>query len=331
MISRRSALKTVAAGAVLATPLASTTVRAARAEAAWPPEGDFVETSLGRVHYLRRGQGPEVVLIHGAGGNLRDFSFSFLDRLAERYTVTAFDRPGLGYTARTAGVEDGAFATEGESPAQQAAMLRAAAAALGIAAPVVVGHSFGAIVAWAWALAGLDAGDRPENAAAVVSLAGVTLPWPGGLDPLYTWGGSALGGAVIVPLLAAFVPASVIEARINATFAPQEAPAGYDAHIGPGLTLRPQSFRANLRQVNTLRPHVVRMEPRYGELTLPAEIVHGTADTTVPIDVHARPMAARHRFARLTELPGIGHMPHHAAPEACAAAIDRAAARAGLR
>ena len=34
--------------------------------------------------------------------------------------------------------------------------------------------------------------------------------------------------------------------------------------------------------------------------------------------------------SRLTVLPGIGHMPHHAAPEAVIAAIDRAARRAGL-
>jgi pimeloyl-ACP methyl ester carboxylesterase len=34
---------------------------------------------------------------------------------------------------------------------------------------------------------------------------------------------------------------------------------------------------------------------------------------------------------RLTILPGVGHMPHHADPEAVVAAIDRAAARAGLR
>jgi pimeloyl-ACP methyl ester carboxylesterase len=34
--------------------------------------------------------------------------------------------------------------------------------------------------------------------------------------------------------------------------------------------------------------------------------------------------------ATLTELPGIGHMPHHVAPAAVEAAILRAAARGGL-
>ena len=35
--------------------------------------------------------------------------------------------------------------------------------------------------------------------------------------------------------------------------------------------------------------------------------------------------------ARLTVLKDVGHMPHHAAPDQVVAAIDRAAARAGLR
>ena len=47
------------------------------------------------------GEGPDVVLIHGAFGSLRDFTFDLSDRLSERYRVIAFDRPGLGYTDRT--------------------------------------------------------------------------------------------------------------------------------------------------------------------------------------------------------------------------------------
>ncbi len=91
------------------------------------------------------------------------------------------------------------------------------------------------------------------------------------------------------------------------------------------------TFRENARQVNTLRPQVVAMAARYDALTLPIEIVHGDADTTVPLDIHSGPLARRLANARLTVLPGVGHMPHHADPDAVVAAIDRAAERAGLR
>ena len=301
--------------------------RADRAEAAFPPSGDFVEVTGGRVHYVQAGSGPDVVLLHGAGGNLRDYTFDLMGRLTDRYRVTAFDRPGMGYTDPAPGVDGRPLSTEGASPAQQARMLRDAAAALDLEAPIVVGHSFGGIVAMAWALEGLEE-ETPVNASAVVSLAGVMLPWPGGLGAYYTVNGSAFGGAVTVPLISAYVPDRVVQAAIAGTFDPNEMPDGYAEHIGAPLTLRPGPFRENVRQVNTLRPHVVEMETRYADLTLPIEILHGEADETVPLRVHGGPMAERYDNVHLTPLPGVGHMPHHTAPEEAVAAIDRAAARA---
>jgi pimeloyl-ACP methyl ester carboxylesterase len=109
-------------------------------------------------------------------------------------------------------------------------------------------------------------------------------------------------------------------------------PEGYADHIGAPLTVRPDSFRANTRQVNTLRPHVVAMSERYNrEWTLPLEIIHGDQDTTVPLVIHSIPLSEAVPGARLTVLEGVGHMPHHAAPDVVEAAIDRIAAQAGLR
>lgn len=304
--------------------------RAAQAEQAYPPVGRFVEVAGGSVHYVQQGSGPHLILLHGAGGNLREFTFDLMGRLTDRYTVTAFDRPGLGYTDRVPDIETGPTATAGDSPQAQAQMLRAAALALGITDPIVAGHSFGGIVAYAWAVAGLDEDSR-VNAKAVVSIAGVTMPWPGGLDPYYTINGSAFGGVVVVPLISALVPTRVVDTRIEETFTPQSAPSGYAAHIGAPLTLRPRSFRANIRQVNTSRPFVVELSKRYPELTLPIEIVHGEDDTTVPIHIHAEEVAKIVPQVNTVRLEGIGHMPHHARPQVVVDAIDRAATRAGLR
>jgi len=304
--------------------------RAQRAKSSYPPLGDFVEVAGGQVHYVQKGTGPDVILLHGAGGNLREFTFDLMGRLTDRYRVTAFDRPGLGYTDRVPGVETGPLAIAGDPPQDQAKMLREAATTLGIAQPIMVGHSFGGIVAYAWAIAGLTE-ESPVNASAVVSLAGVTMPWPGDLGRYYTVNGSALGGVVTIPLISAFAPQSTIADIIDATFAPQSTPEGYTAYIGAELTLRVESMRANIRQVNTLRPEVVKLTDQYPALTLPIEIVHGEADTTVPIFVHADEIEKIVPQVNVVRLPGVGHMPHHAAPEVTVAAIDRAARRAGLR
>jgi len=109
-------------------------------------------------------------------------------------------------------------------------------------------------------------------------------------------------------------------------------PDGYIDHIGAPLTIRPDSFRANARQVNTLRPHIVDMAPRYAaELTVPLEIIHGDTDITVPLEIHSIPLAQQVPHANLTVLEGVGHMPHHTDPQAVEDAIDRIAAQAGLR
>jgi pimeloyl-ACP methyl ester carboxylesterase len=305
--------------------------RAASAEKAYPPVGQFVEVTGGEVHYIRAGSGPELILLHGAGGNLRDWTFNGLfENLTDDYTVTAFDRPGLGYTDRVPDIPTGPFATQGDSPQAQAKMLREAAGKLGINDPIVAGHSFGGTVAIAWAVAGLDL-DVPHNARAITSFAGVAMPWPGDLGTYYTVNGSALGGAFVIPIISSFATDAQIEKAIVGVFAPQPAPAGYGEHVGARLTLRPDNFRANVRQVNTLYPNVVALKTRYPELTLPIEILHGTADTTVPIDVHAREIVKIVPSVRVRELEGIGHMPHHIAPIEAVDAIARAATRAGLR
>jgi hypothetical protein len=47
--------------------------KARRAERDNPPLGDFVEVDGTRVHYVERGEGPVVVLLHGNAVSLEDF------------------------------------------------------------------------------------------------------------------------------------------------------------------------------------------------------------------------------------------------------------------
>ncbi len=296
--------------------------RTRQAIQAYPPQGDFVLIDGRRVHYVQAGSGPDVVLIHGASGNLRDFTIGFSGRLTDRYRVTIFDRPGLGYTDADPALA-GPFDARAEGPQVQADLLHRAAEELGVADEIVLGHSYGGAVAMAWAL--------NHDPAAAVIVSGATEPWPGGLGPLYSLTGTSLGGATVVPLISAFAPQAFVRRAVAMVFAPQEPPPGYVERVGAALALRAEAFRTNAQQVRTLRSHLVEMARRYPDLDLPLELVHGTADDIVPIDVHSGPLSRQVPGARLTRLAGIGHMPHHADPEAVAAAIDRAAARAGLR
>ena len=72
--------------------------REAAAEADFPPTGAFVTVDGRRLHYEIAGNGPDLVLIHGASGSLRDMTFGLRDRLTDRFRVIAVDRPGLGHS-----------------------------------------------------------------------------------------------------------------------------------------------------------------------------------------------------------------------------------------
>ncbi len=298
--------------------------REAAASIAYPPQGRVIDVDGTPVHVLIAGSGPDLVLLHGASGNVRDWTYGFTDRLSDRYRVIMLDRPGLGWTGRMQG-KSGAWNTRTETPMEQAALLQKAAAIIGIERPIVVGHSFGGAVAMAWALS------QPEETAALVMLGAVSNPWPGDLGWTYTVMGSAWGGGLVVPLASAFLPRSYIDDSVEAIFRPQPAPEGYVEHVGATLALRRESMRAIAQQVNSLRPHIVKMSKRYEGLSLPLEIVHGDADTIVPLTIHSEPLSKQVTGANLTVLKGVGHMPHHADPRAVEDAIDRAATRAGLR
>lgn len=293
------------------------TAREDAAEASHPPTGQFVTINGIRLQYEVAGTGPDVILIHGAFGNLRDMTFALRDRLAAHYRVVVFDRPGFGYSD--------ALPQGDASLIGQVQILQAAAKEIGVSNPIVVGHSYGGAVAMNWAL---NPGVMPP--AAIVLVSAPTLPWPGSLDPLYRVTGNAFGAALIVPLATAFITDNFLHKAVAGIFAPSAVPAGYEAHVGPALSIRRMSLLANGRQVNTLYDQVVAMARQYPTLTLPVELVHGDADTSVPLSVHALPLSKLLPNAALTVIHGAGHVLHQSHPDAVVAAVDRAARRAQL-
>jgi pyruvate dehydrogenase E2 component (dihydrolipoamide acetyltransferase) len=67
------------------------------------PRYEFIDTAAGRLRYIKRGTGDNIVLlIHGFGGDLDNWLFN-ADALAEKATVYALDLPGHGQSIKTLG------------------------------------------------------------------------------------------------------------------------------------------------------------------------------------------------------------------------------------
>jgi pimeloyl-ACP methyl ester carboxylesterase len=290
-------------------------LRQALAERKHPPTGQFLTLHGRRLHYRQVGKGPDIVLLHGASGSMTEFDFGLMAGLADRFRVTAFDRPGLGWSDALPPGADGLAA--------QAHHLAQACKTLEITAPLLVGQSYGGSVALAWAL-------QPAAPRALVLLGAPCMPWPGDLDIWYRLNRPALGRWLMPWLAAAWIWPAYVRASLTGIFAPQPVPQGYADRIGTGLTLRRKTLAANVAQVNGLRAGLVAMQPDYPRLTLPIEALHGLADTVVPFAIHARPFAALAPGCHLTTLPDAGHMPHHSHLAEVLVAIDRAHSRANM-
>ena len=134
-----------------------------------------------RLHYVDRGTGEALVLLHGNGSMIQDFDSSgLIDLAAKNYRVIVFDRPGFGHSDRPHNVT--------WTPAAQAELVSKALHRLGISRAVVLGHSWGASVAVALALkypdlvSGLVLASGyyyPTARADVLALSVPALPWAG--------------------------------------------------------------------------------------------------------------------------------------------------------
>lgn len=256
-----------------------------------PPTGKFVEIDGVRLHYLEHGTGILVVFLHGNGTMAYDFEVSSLLGLAaKKYHVLAFDRPGYGYSERPLG--------QAWTSKEQAHLLFKALQAVGIEPAVIVGHSWGTMVATSLAL------EHPECVRSLVLLSGYYYPTPR-VDVLM----------LSPPLISGFsdiIRPTIVTQRWNAEFP-------------VWMTLRPSQILASAVETALMTLEAFWLAQRYHELAMPVVIMAGTDDMRVPTKMHSERLHDHIPHSKLVLVPGVGHMIHHAVPGQVLSAIDVAA------
>lgn len=300
---------TLLAGAAVLTAAALwNNARARRAEHDHPPSGRFVEVDGIRLHYLGRGTGSPVVLLHGNVVSAEDYVYSgVFDELAKRHRVIAFDRPGFGYSARPQGTL--------WTPAAQARLLREAFAQLGMERPVVVGHSWGTLVALAMAL------DAPDAVGGLVLLSGYYKPTARLDVAVAAPPAIPILGDVLRYTISPLLGRATLPINLKAMFAPQSVPDRFRRDFPYGFPVRPWQIRAEAQDAATMVQAAASLRARYGDLKLPVTIMAGTEDKIVDVGSHAVWFHEAVRGSQLRLVPGMGHMFHHAVPEQVVEAI----------
>ncbi|NJC40611.1 pimeloyl-ACP methyl ester carboxylesterase [Brevundimonas alba] len=270
------------------------------------PERRILEVEGLPIACAQVGEGRPVVYLHGALTTLEEGLTGLAATLAPRFRMTAFDRPGHGHSGRDAGTG---------SAWRQAELIHAALTMLGLERPVIVAHSFGGAVAMALALR------FPGSISGAVLIAPIAFPEP--RPEMMMFGPRALPFAGDgLSLLAAPADAVMLPALWNAMFLPQRMTAafrdGFPFELASGRTQLQADGQEALEMIRSL----ARSAPLYAACQTPVQVLQGDRDLVVNPLLHGRPLAAVLPRGRFVNLPGLGHMAHHFAPERVAGAID---------
>jgi pimeloyl-ACP methyl ester carboxylesterase len=277
-----------------------------------PPAGRFLEVNGVRLHYVERGSGEPLVLLHGNGSMIQDFESSgLIDLAAKNYRVIVFDRPGFGHSDRPRNVV--------WTPDAQAELIKQALERVGVSNAVVLGHSWGASVAVALALKypGLVRGlvlasgyYYPTARADVVAMGAPALPLIGDLL-----------SHTVSPLLSR----AAWPMMMTKIFGPRSVPKKFEA-FPKEMALRPSQIRASAAESALMIPDAFHLRNQYADMKMPVVIIAGEQDRLIDIDTQSArlhsdvPQSTFHRVA------GNGHMIQQTATDQVMSAIREVAA-----
>ncbi|MDA0962326.1 MAG: alpha/beta fold hydrolase [Proteobacteria bacterium] len=278
-----------------------------------PRRGRITRVRGGTIHWVDRGSGQPVVMIHGLGGNHLNFTYALTSKLEADFRVIAIDRPGCGWSER-----DGA---DQATLAEQARMIADFIAAEDLGQPLVVGHSLGGAIALALAL------NHPDRVGALTLICPTTAPIDKvpdafkGIDIKQPW---------LIPVIGhtfSGAMALLMEKKIfTAIFAPEPLSDGFLERGGGMLGRRPESFIAAAQDMARSRASASDVVGREGELKVPMGILFGADDAILDPAIQVKALADR-TGADYAELPGRGHMIPLTAPADCAGFIRRMAGK----
>ena len=253
----------------------------------------FISVNGVRVHYVEAGAGPTVVLIHGNAGSLNDYLYRAIGVLCGEYKLIAVDRPGHGKSDR--------LTKESARLDTQAKLLHATLSALGIRRPVLVGHSWGASLALAYAV------HYQDDTSSIILLA----PAAYADKEQGRWWMTAfikppIIGDVSLAVGKLLFGKHTLKKELEHAFYPQPVPDDYLKSANASW-LGQKQLRSYLEDEWKLNESLKRISKRYPEIHVPMIIVTGDTDRVVAPQENAYRLKAAISQSQLIELKDMGH------------------------
>ena len=276
-----------------------------------PPVGRVLNVDGLDLHYLDIGQGEPVVLLHGNVTMIQDYSTSgVIDSLEQNYRVIAFDRPGFGYSARPRGKK--------WTAARQAQLIAGAMKQLGISSAVVVGHSWGTLVAVALAQT------EPALIRSLVLLSGYYYPKARPDILLAKIPAMPVVGDILRYTVSPVAGLLMMPVMLRAMFGPPRVPQRFKRDFPMSMMLRPWQIRAAAEDGAIMNEEASTLQPGYKSMRMPVIVMAGGDDRIVSADAHSVRLQTQLPNSEVEVVPSIGHMIHHSATDRVVAAVIRA-------
>jgi len=277
-------------------------------------ESRYINVEGSSLHFVIRGIGRPVVLIHGNPGSCQDWTRLYTP-LASHFCAFAFDRPGHGHSDRSS--QSGNVTVE-----VQARLLNSALAQLGVERPILVGHSWGGALALIYALSYAD------DVSGLVLLAPAAYESDDGVSFLSKIPAWPLIGDILNILFTPLLSARLLRTDLARAFAPDKVPRSYLRHTLAEWT-RPIKVKWYSVDEALLNASLAKFSPHYAELRIPVAIVTGDSDLIVPARENAFRLATVLPHAKLQVLEKAGHQIPFVRPDAVVGAIEMIAEIAG--
>jgi pimeloyl-ACP methyl ester carboxylesterase len=273
-----------------------------------PVTGEYLQVDGTRLHYIDRGVGTAVVLLHGNGSMIGDFiSSGVTERMGPGYRVIAFDRPGFGYSERPRGRTWGPF--------EQARLIMNALEFLDIEQAVLIGHSWGTLVALAAAM------ENPRRTIGLVLLSGYYYPLPRRREGPSAGSPFPIMDDMVWQTVMPFVWRMRAPGAVRNIFAPCPVPEPFKRLYSMADALRPSQMRSVQEEAAMLPEVSQSLGKFYKDVSVPVRLIAGADDRIVDTVKHSLRLHAELAGSTLQLIPHCGHMVHHAAPDEIVAAV----------
>ena len=264
------------------------------------------------LHSVQRGAGEDVLLLHGAMTTHHDWIAGPAGALSEHARVTAIDRPGHGLSRRPRFIG---------TPRDQARQIAAGLDALTVGPAVIVGHSFGALIALAMAE------QFPDRVTRLVLIAPLIFPEPRLLEHGLI---APRSMPLIGPLLSQVGARSgfdraAIEWIQAVMFSPAPVPGEWKRSFPFEQVLDPDALVHEGEDASSMLPLSPAGTIDLRRIEAPVHVLIGTDDRVVEQERQGKALARLLRRGRLTEVEGAGHMLHHSHPDLVLRAVREAA------